>query len=435
MTTVNHGWLCDKGRFSYESVNSSERIAAPMVRKNGELVEVSWSEALAAAADGLKAARERTGGAGMAVIGGARLANEDAFAWAKLADDVIGTANVDCQMDDGLPADVVLGLPQATINDACDAPVVLLLGPDLKEELPVLFLRLRGALTAGTTKLVELTPASTSLTPLASVSLGYRPGEAAVVAQALADASVSGDVGPIPAATIDAARAVLAEPGTVVILGRPSLAESGESIAEAARALAGLPGVRFLSALRRGNVHGALAAGTAAGTRGHGHRRHPARAAADGRIGGLVLLGADPLTDVPDRRLAQRGLAGAGFTVAVDTFLTDSNRDADVILPAAGFAERPGTTTNIEGRVSPLGQKLTPPGVAWPDWMIAVELAAAMGSDLGFESLDDLRVAQPEGDFRRGERGETPSTEESGAPGWTRTRCGWSRDGSCTTTG
>src|SRR5437867_1344728 len=59
-------------------------------------------------------------------------------------------------------------------------------------------------------------------------------------------------------------------------------------------------------------------------------------------------------------------------------------------LPAATYAERPGTTTNQEGRITRLGQKLTAPGVAWPDWMIAIELAARVGGELGLETLEDL---------------------------------------------
>ena len=60
------------------------------------------------------------------------------------------------------------------------------------------------------------------------------------------------------------------------------------------------------------------------------------------------------------------------------------------MLPAAGFAEVDGTTTNIEGRVSVLGQKVTPPGTARADWMIAAELALRLGADLGLESVDDI---------------------------------------------
>jgi predicted molibdopterin-dependent oxidoreductase YjgC len=114
------------------------------------------------------------------------------------------------------------------------------------------------------------------------------------------------------------------------------------------------------------------------------------RAAAEGRLQALVLLGADPLADFPDRELARRAIAGAGFVAAVDIFRNDSVREADVVLPAAGYAERPGTTTNLEGRVTRLGQKIVAPGVAWPEWVIANELAHRLGGDLGFESVDGI---------------------------------------------
>jgi predicted molibdopterin-dependent oxidoreductase YjgC len=76
--------------------------------------------------------------------------------------------------------------------------------------------------------------------------------------------------------------------------------------------------------------------------------------------------------------------------VAVDLFLTESSRHADVVLAAAGPGEKSGTTTNVEGRVSVLNQKVTPPGTARADWIIAAELAARLGHDIGFGSLDEL---------------------------------------------
>ncbi len=390
---VNHGWLCDKGRFAYEAINNNEaRVSAPMVRKHGELVEVSWGEALTAAAEGIQDAIRRHGPSSVGIIGGARLTNEDAFAWAKLASEVIKTTNVDCQLDDGLPAELVLGLPKATIDDACTAPVVVLLAPDIKNELPVLFLRLRDAVVSGTTKLVELTPAATSFTSHAAVSIGYRPGDAAAVAAALVDTAPAADIGPVSAASIESARALLQTSGAVVILGRPSTAEAPNFVADAALSLAKLPGVRFLSALRRANVHGALAAGLR--PTGDGMDTGAMmRAAANGRLATLILLGADPASDVPDASLAQRGLAGAGFTIAVTSSPSASTNRADVVLPAATFAEKAGTTTNIEGRVTRVSQKVTAPGVAWEDWMIATELAVALGGDLGFEAIEDVAAA------------------------------------------
>ena len=105
------------------------------------------------------------------------------------------------------------------------------------------------------------------------------------------------------------------------------------------------------------------------------------------RVRALVVLGADPLTDFPDRRLAGRAIEGAEFVVAVASTPGALLDHADVVLPAAEAHERRGTTTNIEGRISRVGQKLVPPGQAWPDWMIASELAVHLGSDPGFDSV------------------------------------------------
>jgi NADH-quinone oxidoreductase subunit G len=78
--------------------------------------------------------------------------------------------------------------------------------------------------------------------------------------------------------------------------------------------------------------------------------------------------------------------------VAIDQFATASAATAAVILPAAGFAEVEGTTTNLEGRVSAVHAKVTAPGTARPDWIIAAELAAAVGADLGVESIAAIRT-------------------------------------------
>ncbi|MEY2475150.1 MAG: NADH-quinone oxidoreductase subunit [Actinomycetota bacterium] len=408
---VNHSWLCDKGRFDFQAINSAQRVSHPMVRRGDGLTDTSWGEALDAVARGLSDVRSLHGAGAIGVIGGARLANEDAYAWARLAKAVVGTDNVDAQLGDGLPAQVVLGLPRATIDDACRAPAVILLAPDLKEELPVLYLRLRSAVVDDGLRVIEITPQHTGMTRHASVTLTHRPGEAGLVARALASGS-DADVAGVPAAALAEARQLM-EDGAVVVLGRPSLAEGAGATVDAAAALAALDGVTFLPVLRRANVMGALDMGLAPGVLpgrvGLAQARAwyeqawgsvPAeagldteamlQAAAEGRLQALVLLGADPLADFPDRELAKRALAGAGFVAAVDTFLNDSAREADVVLPAAGYAERPGTTTNLEGRVTRLGQKIVPPGVAWPEWVIANELAHRLGGDLGFESIEGI---------------------------------------------
>ena len=198
------------------------------------------------------------------------------------------------------------------------------------------------------------------------------------------------------------------------MLGRPSLAGSAAEIAAAASVFAAAwPSARFLSALRRANVHGAIDLGCAPGLLpgrvaldegraffGERWGSVPARrgldaagmleAAAAGEIRALVLLGADPLSDFPDRDLALRALERVDFLVSVETLLNASSMHADVVLPAAGYAERGGTTTSLEGRVTRLAAKVVPPGVSRADWVIATELAVRLGGDLGFESLEGI---------------------------------------------
>jgi NADH-quinone oxidoreductase subunit G len=406
---VNWGWLCDKGRFAFQSVNSEERLGSPLVREGDSLTSVAWGVALSRAA---AAIRDAASPDRVAVIGGARLTNEDAYAWAKLAKGVIGTDHVDAQLADGLPAELVLGLPRATIDEVCAAGgTVLVLAPDLKEELPVLFLRLRHAVVNDGATVVEVAPQRTSVSQLAAVSLLHRPGTAGEVVAALLAGGGDKEVGGLEASTLAEAAKLLDAGPVTVILGRPSIGESADGVVAAANAIhAAHPEVRFLSALRRSNVHGALDMGLSPGLlpgrvkladsgdwyTAHGWPGVPAargldatgilEAAAAGKIDVLVLLGADPLADFPDRDLATRGIAGARTVVAVDRFLTASADQADVVLAAAGFAEVDGTHTNIEGRVSTVIRKITPPGTARPDWMIAAELARLLGADLGVES-------------------------------------------------
>ncbi|MFL6203848.1 MAG: NADH-quinone oxidoreductase subunit NuoG [Acidimicrobiales bacterium] len=405
---VNWGWLCDRGRFGFGSVNSEDRLGAPLARKGGALTEVPWGEALSTAAQALKAAPSDR----IAVLGGARLTNESAYAWSKLAKGVLGTDNVDAQLGDGLPAEVVLGLPRATIDEVC-APggTVLLIGPDIKEELPVLFLRLRHAVTRDSVRVVELATQRTSVSDLATATLLHRPGAVGEVVRALLAGSANQEVGGVAPDAISAAAALLDEGPVTVVLGRANVAESADAVVAAASAIhQAHPDVRFLSALRRGNVHGALDMGLAPGLlpgrtslgdagvwfKGRGWSKVSAErgldatgildAAAGGKIDVLVLLGADPLVDFPDTDLATRGLAGARTVISVDRFLTSSTQQADVVLAASGPAETDGTTTNVEGRISTVARKITPPGTARDDWMLATELARLLGADLGVES-------------------------------------------------
>jgi NADH-quinone oxidoreductase subunit G len=410
---VNEGWLCDKGRYGYEWVHSDDRVRVPMVRRQGELVEASWPDALDAAAAGLRKALDVHGPDAVAVLGGGRGTNEDAYVWARFAKGVLGTDNVDAQLGDGLPADLVLGMPRAKIADCDRAAAILLLAPDVKEELPVLFLRIRNATVELGVPLIDVASWDHGLTPYADAVIRHAPGEAHKAVQQLVRALDGDRTGEN---AIDHAGELLEgrEGDVVVILGRPSVAEAPDSVVSGAAALAGRPSTRFLSALRRSNVHGALDLGLAPGflpgrvtlDAGRAHFTEvwgqvPERrgldaagilqAAVDGQLHGLVLLDADPIDDFPDRRLVRDALANVDFVVALDAFVSESTRNVNVFLPITVWGEKPGTATNLEGRVQRVSQQISPEGTVMSDWRVAAELALRFGDDFDLETVTEVQ--------------------------------------------
>ncbi|MDH3729644.1 MAG: molybdopterin-dependent oxidoreductase, partial [Acidimicrobiia bacterium] len=109
-----------------------------------------------------------------------------------------------------------------------------------------------------------------------------------------------------------------------------------------------------------------------------------------GTIKGLVLLGSDPVSDFGDPGLAARALEAAGVVVALDAFASPSVEMADVVFPVLGFAEVEGTVTNLEGRVQKVNQLVPGPGSARAAWGVVEDLAARMGSSLGFTSAAEI---------------------------------------------
>jgi NADH-quinone oxidoreductase subunit G len=243
--------------------------------------------------------------------------------------------------------------------------------------------------------------------------LRHLPGEQAQVVGKLVDA-LNGKRTRTKA--VDAVADLVAgrEGPVVVILGRPSVAESSDGTVHAASLLAAVPGVRFLSALRRANVHGALDLGLAPGflpgrvTLDAG-REHVAaawggvpdatgrnateilRGAIDGSVKAIVLLGCDPLTDFPDRELVTTALNRIERLIVVGAFPDDAAAGADVLFPATVWGEQMGSGTNLEGRVVRLGRKVSAPGASMESWRVAAELAARLGADFDLETADEVQ--------------------------------------------
>ena len=405
---VNHGWLCDKGRFTLDSIDAHEeardplsaltRIREPLIRVNGALTPASWGDALARAAAILLDASKKPNGVG--AIGGAALTNEGAFAWERFVRGVLHSEHLDAQYGDGLDPALLQALPKATIDEAANARVVVTLSGDLREELPVLFLRLRENFVKRHNSLVELRFAQSSLQSLASVSMAVRPGEAHVVAEALS--KVDGKVlkgSSVTDAELEDTRRLLGESGegVVFVVGRANSAEDPSVLERALRILAErFPSASFLPALRRANVMGALDMGLGSTLRpGRGYDAsakgrdtlEQLAALRDGEQSSVLLLGGCLLGNVLDVEGAVAALEKAGVVVVTGHGGT-TLAYADVVLPAAVQHERVGTVTNIEGRVTAVSAKIGAPGAAWSDVAIAAELAEQCGQSLGLTSVE-----------------------------------------------
>ena len=362
--------------------------------------EAGWGEALDLVADHLRDVITREGGSSVAALGGARGTNEDAYALSKFMRVAAGSNNLDCRLGDGLGAPFLAGLAgRGRIDDLESARTILLWGPDLKETHPILYLRVRRAAQELGATLLVVHPRRTGLDDRATHKLTYRPGTGPDLLERLE----AGEGG------LQAAREALDEGPVVALVGRPGLAEDprlAESVAAFARRL----GATLLPLVHRGNTFGALDMGVApdllpgrvltvadglapdlveawgtlpieSGLDALGI----AAAAAAGDIGCLILCGSDPVRDLVGFDGAA-ALSGAGLVVALDLFLTDSSRRADVVLPALGFAEKKGTVTNLEGRVQKVNRLVPGPGQARADWSILDDLATRMGRPIGLVS-------------------------------------------------
>jgi len=104
----------------------------------------------------------------------------------------------------------------------------------------------------------------------------------------------------------------------------------------------------------------------------------------------LYIMGENPLITAPDVGLSTETLKGLEFLVVQDIFLTETAKFADIVLPAASFAEKDGTFTSIERRVQRVRAGVSPPGEALPDWKIIAGLSNRIGYKMDYDSAAQI---------------------------------------------
>jgi NADH-quinone oxidoreductase subunit G len=411
---VDDGWLCDKGRFAYQAIHVDQRITRPLVREADELREVSWERAYETAA-----ALAKHKGAIGAVIGG-QTSNEEGFLLQRLLRDGLSSHDVDSRQTSGThpsaPIGAALGKAlaapalQASVPDIEFAHTVLVIGSDLRDDAPILDLRVRKGVRRNGVKLLVASARPNALDPNATVVARYAPGADEQLVAAL-HRGLDGE--PNLGETIDGLVAQLRDGGedVVIIYGERIGATTAAGLLRLAQRLnLGHPGAGLLAIPAGANGRGLREAGcvpdalpgyTASAVSGRS-TREIAGALADGELTALYLFGADPVRDEPDRALWERALNSATVVVAHASVLTEGlNEHATVIFPAESHAEKNGTVTHPDGRVQRLRIAIAHPGEVRAGWSVLSELARRCGAgELGVETakqaFEQLVAAVPQ---------------------------------------
>ncbi len=403
---VDDGWLCDKGRFAYQSVHSDERITEPMVRDAGELRPVSWERALEEAA----ALTKHAGRVG--ALAGGQSTNEEGFLLQRMLRDGLESNDLDCRAGGTLPLAETRALAapalQATVPDLEFAHSVLVLDCDPIDDAPILDLRIRKGVRRRGVRLAVATSRPSALDPGAQVVARFAPGAGEAFLAAVETVRAEGDdvdeLCAAAGAAVDDVRGVaelLGEIGEDVVIVWGERLAAGPRGAHAVRRLLSLAGglgmseaagAGLLEIPTGANGRGLREAGVLPGS-GPGYAEAPApgrgarqiaEAAAAGEITALYLLHADPLRSQPDRALWERALGQATVVVAHESVLSETVRKhATVVFPAESYAEKEGTVVHPDGRLQRLRPAIGRPGGVRAEWQVLSELSTRIGHDLG----------------------------------------------------
>lgn len=344
---VNHGYLCAKGRFGFELINSVDRPQSPMVKKDGELKQASLEEAVAFTSEKLKTFKADEVG----VLVSPRLTNEEAFIAKKYANTVLNTKNVF-----SLESDVFA--PEASYTDVENADAVLVLNIDVTESNPILGFAVRHAARKGGANLAVYYPSKTALKRLAKPFVTGTPEELYKSLDQLVDA-VKG-----------AANDQSAVAGSLKNAEKPVLVFNPYNEADAwyvQELKAALPALKLVPAKAKNNSQGVVDMGiTSKGLKD-----------ALGKLKALVVFGENLAVRTGYTNV---DLGKLEFLAVCDPFLTETAQKADVYVPVATFAEKNGSFTNLEGRVQ-IVNKAVDKGVV-TDRDVVVALAKAAGGNL-----------------------------------------------------
>ncbi|MEP6875094.1 MAG: NADH-quinone oxidoreductase subunit NuoG [Burkholderiales bacterium] len=391
---VNECWIADRDRFSYESLNSAERLTAPMIKQGGAWKTVDWATALEYVSRGLTQIAVDHGAASIGALGAAHSTVEELHLLAKLVR-ALGSENIDFRTRhaDFSSTDGVrwLGTSIAALSNL---QRVLVVGSFLRKDHPLLAQRIRQAARKGA-KVHSLNAAHDDWLMTMAGTQSVAPSG---WVQALADiAAAVGEGAPVAGHATDAAKAIAAslasgerkaillgnaaaqhpQAGSLLAIANWIAAQTGATVGYLTEA-ANSVGAQLVGALPKS---GGLNAGQMLGADGGS----PLKA--------CLLLNTEPALDAANAHAASAALNAAEMVVVMTPFKSAAIDVADVMLPITPFTETSGTFVNAEGRVQSFHGVVKPLGDTRPGWKVLRVLGNTLGlKGFDFETSEDVRA-------------------------------------------
>ncbi len=388
---VNECWIADRDRFSYEALNSAERLIKPMLKQGGQWREVEWQTALEYVANGLKQIKADHGAASIGALVSPHSTVEELFLTGALVRGM-GSENIDHRLrhaEFGAPEAVrYLGMPIAALSQL---QRVLVVGSNLRKDHPLFAQRIRQAARRGcVVHAVQaqvqdwaLPVAHTVRASTAAWAQALANIACAIAAEKGVDAPACGTVDDVSAAI---AKSLLGGERKAVLLGNAAAHHARSSTLLAlANWIGAQTGATVGYLTEAANTVGAQLVGALPGAGG----QHAGQMLAGG-LKAVVLLNNEPAFDSAAGPAAAKALGGAQMVVSLSPF--KANLDiCDVVLPIAPFTETSGSFVNAEGRLQGFHAVVKPAGDARPAWKVLRVLGNLLGlADFDFESTSDV---------------------------------------------
>ena len=382
---VNECWIADRDRFSYEALNSPDRLTRPMLKQGGEWKEVDWQTALEYVANGLRCVKTEHGAQSIGALVSPHSTVEELFLAGALVRG-LGSDNIDHRLrhaEFGKAEGVRwLGTSIASLSTLQS---VLVVGSNLRKDHPLFAQRIRQAARHGCAVNAINSVASDWAIPNVRTKLAPAAGWSTALAEvAAAIAAEKGVAAPVQgAATSEEARAIAA----ALLTGERKAILLGNGAAHHAQASSLLALAQWIGAQTGATVGYLTEAANTVGAQFVGAQPQEgglnAAQMLDGRLKAALLLNVEPEHDSALGAAAAQALAQTDMVVTLSPFKTNLEF-SDVLLPIAPFSETSGSFVNAEGRLQSFHAVVKPAGEARPAWKVL----RVLGNLLGLEGMD-----------------------------------------------